>query len=154
MQATDTDLATITGRIEANWRDFHGSYAGLSDEEMLIPGVTGDWSARDILAHVAVWDALALSVLPGILETGRHVKLGEHIDTYNARMTEEKRHLSLAEVRQELEDTHRRLLEYLTTIDADAFAANAAFRERLAADTWDHYPEHAAAIRAWREGQA
>lgn len=153
MATTDTDLATIIDRIDASWQELQSSYAGLSDEEMLEPGVTGDWSARDILTHVAVWDVLALSVLPGILESGEHVKLGEGLDTYNARMTEEKRGLSLDEVRQELEDTHRRLLEYLGAIDVDAFAANAAFRERLAADTWDHYPEHAAAIRAWREGR-
>ena len=154
MATTDTDLAAIIERIGASWDDLEASYAGMGEEEMLVPGVTGDWSARDILAHVAVWDALALSVLPGILETGAHVELDEHIDAYNARMTEEKRHLSLDEVRQDLQETHQRLLDYLGTVDADAFAANEAFRERLAADTWDHYPEHAAAIRAWRERRA
>ncbi|HEV2128662.1 MAG TPA: ClbS/DfsB family four-helix bundle protein [Thermomicrobiales bacterium] len=154
MQTTDTNLATIIDRIDANWADFRASYAGLSDEEMLIHDVSGDWSVRDILAHGADWDALVLSILPGILETGRHPEHDEanaDLDAYNARMTEETRHLSLDEVRRELEDTHRRLLDYLGTVDADGFAANAAFRKRLAADTWDHYPEHTAAIRAWRE---
>ncbi|MDQ4044479.1 MAG: ClbS/DfsB family four-helix bundle protein [Chloroflexota bacterium] len=157
MQATETDLVKVIDRIDANWKDFQASYAGLNDEEMLIPGVVDEWSVRDILAHVAVWDTYAMDALPGILETGEHPRYDyqdETIDAYNARMTEEKRHLSLDEVREELEETHRRLLEYLGTVDASAFAAKDAFRERLAADTWDHYPEHAAAIRAWRGGRS
>jgi hypothetical protein len=34
------------------------------------PGVTGDWSVRDILAHVSTWEEEALTHLPLILEGG------------------------------------------------------------------------------------
>ena len=153
MRADVTDISAIIDRIDATWSELQQSYAGLTDEEMLIPGVTGEWSVRDILAHVAVWDAVVLEVLPGILETGRHPEDDEtsDLDTFNARMTEEKRGLSLDQVRRELEQSHQRVLDYLRGATPEEVAANEPFRDRLAADTWDHYPEHTAAIRTWRE---
>lgn len=153
MSTVETDLLQLIERIDANWDAFRQSYEGLSDEEMLEPGVTGSWSVRDILAHVAVWDALVRTVLPGILETGHrpeYDEANEDLGAFNARMTEEKRGLSLDQVRQELEQNHQRLMEYLRDVAPDEVAANEAFRERLTADTWDHYPEHSAAIRDWR----
>jgi hypothetical protein len=63
------------------------------------------------------------------------------------------RGLSLKEVRTELERSHQRLLDYLRSLDPESVAGNTAFTERLAADTWDHYPEHAAAIRAGRDAR-
>jgi len=145
-----SDVSEMIGKIDGAWRDLQVSFEGLPEEEMLQPGVTEAWSVRDILAHVAVWDAFALDRLPGILETGKHPEY-EDVDAFNARMTEEKRGLTLEAVRQELDATHQRLLDYLGGVSPASVAGNVAFRERLAADTWDHYPEHAAAIRAWRE---
>jgi hypothetical protein len=149
----DTDITRLIDRIDTNWSEFQQAYAGLSEARMLEPGVSGDWSVRDILAHVAVWDALVLSVLPSILETGRHPEHDEanaDLDAFNARMTEETRPLTIDEVRRVLEANHQRLLDYLQGVPSDAVATNDAFRERLAADTWNHYPEHAEAIRRWR----
>ncbi len=152
--STDTiSIDEMIRKIDAAWADFMASQPGMSDEELLVPGVTGEWSARDILAHVAVWDTYARNALPGILETGRPAASTEDTDTYNARMTEEKRGLSLEEVRTELEESHQRLLDYLRSLDPASIAGNTAFTERLAADTWDHYPDHAAAIRTWREAR-
>lgn len=150
MSAERLGIDEMIAKIDDAWRDFQASFEGLDDERMLVPGVTGTWSVTDILAHVAVWDAFSLERLPGILTTREH---GTHVDTddFNARMTEAKRGLSLDEVRQELEATHQRLLDYLRGVEPDAVAGNDAFVERLAADTWGHYPDHASAIRVWRE---
>ncbi len=154
MSFDETDITRLIDRIDTNWSELQQTCAGLSDTQMLEPGVSGDWSVRDILAHVAVWDALVLSVLPGILETGRHPEHDEanaDLDAFNARMTEETRTLSIDEVHRVLETNHQHLLDYLQGVPSDGVATNAAFRERLAADTWNHYPEHAEAIRRWRQ---
>ena len=153
MTTDDTQLATIVDRIEERWTAFLHSWSGLTDQQMREPSVTEAWSVRDVVAHVAAWDALVVEVLPGILETGRHPEYdeaNEDLDAYNARRTEEMRHLSVDDVRTEMESNHQRLLAYLKEVDPKACASNTAFRERLAADTWDHYPEHTAAIREWR----
>src|SRR2546429_176532 len=77
-------------------------------------GVTGAWSVRDILAHVSTWEEEALTHLPLILEGGtppRYSVTYGGIDAFNAQMTERKACPSLAAVRRQLDETHRRLID-------------------------------------------
>jgi hypothetical protein len=117
------------------------------------PGVTGDWSVRDILAHVTTWEEEALTHLPLILEGSTpprySVRYGG-IDAFNARMTAQKERLSLSVVRRQLDRTHRRLIDLIESAPADQLSRETRFRRRLRLDTYGHYPQHAAAIRQWR----
>ena len=132
---------------------FNESYAGLSDMQLMAPGVTGAWSVRDILAHVTTWEEEALEHLPLILKGGTpprySVRYGG-IDAFNARMTEQKRHLSLSEVRAQLAATHGRLVDFIQQVPEHQLVGETRFRHRLRLDTYSHYPLHAAAIREWR----
>ena len=132
---------------------FNESYAGLSDVHLMVPGVTGAWSVRDILAHVTTWEEEALKHLPLILKGGTpprySVRYGG-IDAFNARMTEQKRSLSLAEVRVLLAATHGRLVDFVQSVPEHQFIGDTPFRRRLRLDAYGHYPLHAAAIRHWR----
>ena len=140
-------------RLDAAWEAFKRSYAGLSDAEMMQPGVTGDWSVRDILAHVTTWEEEALTHLPLIREGGTpprySVKYGG-IDAFNALMTERKARLSLADVRRQLDDTHRWLIELVERTPDDQLGSQSRFGRRLRLDTYGHYQIHAEAIRQWR----
>jgi hypothetical protein len=141
-------------RLDKAWLEFKESYAGLSDSQILEPGVQGRWSVRDILAHVTTWEEEALMHLPLILEGGRPPRYSTTyggIDAFNARMTERKRDLSLSEVRRQLDEVHGRLLEYIHRAPEELFARETRFRRRLRLDAYGHYPKHARAIRLWRE---
>jgi len=140
-------------RLESAWASFQESYAGLSEAEMLEPGVTCAWSVRDIIAHVTWWEEEALTHLPLILAGGRpprySVKYGG-IDAFNAQMTEQRKGLSLAEVLQQRDDVHQRLSALIQSVPDDQIAGR--FGRRLQLDTYGHYPKHEQVIRAWREG--
>jgi len=143
----------LVHRLDEAWVAFKDSYAGVSDSQLTEAGVTGDWSVRDILAHVTTWEEEALKYLPLILESGRpprYVKYGG-IDAFNARMTEEKRGLSLREVLRQLDDTHGHLIDFVRRTPEAQFTSDTRFRRRLRLDTYSHYPKHAEAIRKWRE---
>ena len=144
----------VLDRLDAAWRDFEASYAGLTDAQLLVPGVTGRWSVRDIIAHVTWWEEEALKHLPLVREGGRparySVKYGG-IDAFNALMTAQRRHLSLAEVRRQHDDVHARLVAYVRAAPEELYVRETRFRRRLRLDTYAHYPIHARAIRAWRE---
>src|SRR5215831_2195731 len=106
------DRIQLLARIEKAWRDFQQSYAGLSDSQLITSGVTGEWSVRDILAHVTTWEQEALKHLPTILEgrkPPRYSVTYGGINGFNRTMTEKKKALTLAEVRHELEDIHRQV---------------------------------------------
>jgi len=143
----------VLERLGQAWTDFEASYAGLSDEQMLMPGVQGDWSVRDIIAHVTWWEEEALEHLPLIRQGGRpprySVRYGG-IDAFNALRTEQRRHLSLAEVRRQHDDVHARLVEYATAAPEELYTHETRFRRRLRLDTYRHYPLHARKIRGWR----
>jgi DinB superfamily len=143
-------------RLARAWEAFKDSYAGLSDAELLEPGVTGAWSIKDLIAHVTWWEEEALKHLPLILAGGKPPRYSVTyggIDAFNALMTEQRKHLSLAEVLRQQEHVHRRLVDFLDGAPADELAGETRFRRRLRLDTYGHYPKHARAIRAWRRQQ-
>jgi hypothetical protein len=140
-------------RLDTAWEAFKDSYAGLSEDEMTRPGVTGDWSVKDMIAHVTWWEEEALTHLPLILEGGRPPRYSVTyggIDAFNAQRTEQNSTLSLAEVLQHQEEVHSRLVEYLETVPEDQLSHETRFRRRLRLDTYSHYPQHTEAIRKWR----
>jgi DinB superfamily len=153
MSATGARGTRILKTIDAAWTSFTASFDGLLDARMLEPGVTGDWSVKDVLAHVTIWEEEALKYLPLIAEGGRPPKYATlgGIDSFNTQMVERRRSLTLAEVRRQLEETHRRLRDYVAAAPEDLLTPDTRFRRRLRFDTYSHYPEHAEAIREWRE---
>jgi hypothetical protein len=143
----------VLRRIEEEWTAFTASYAGLDEATLLTPGVTGNWSIRDIIAHVAWWEQEALTHVPPMLDGGRPPRYSVTyggIDAFNALMTERKRNLSLADVLEEQEETHRRLIALVQHLPESALAGDSRIRRRLRLDTYGHYPTHADAIRRWR----
>ncbi len=140
-------------KLEQAWTALKEFYAGLSDAQLMEPGVMDEWSVKDILAHVTTWEEEALKYLPLILTGGRlprYIQSGG-IDAFDAQMAEQKRDMAFSEVLRQLEETHRRLLDYLRSLPDEHFTRETPFRHRLRLDTYSHYPLHARAIREWRE---
>jgi hypothetical protein len=144
-------------RLERAWQEFQASSAGLSDAKIIQPGVVENWSVKDILAHVTTWEEEALKYLP-LIVTGRkpprYATTYGGLDAFNAQMAGRKRDLPLAEVRRQLDDTHRRLLDYIATVPEEQFTRETPFRHRLRLDTYSHYPIHTRSILEWRAQRA
>jgi hypothetical protein len=148
------DKNQLLKRLDKEWTAFKESYAGLSDSQLLEAGVTGAWSVRDILAHVTTWEEEALKHLPHILSGGKPPRYSTTfggIDAFNALTTEQKKGLSLSEVRRQQDETHARLVDLIQNAPVDQFTGETRFRRRLRLDTYGHYPKHAEAIRKWRK---
>jgi hypothetical protein len=141
-------------QLDRAWMAFRESYAGLSQAVLLTPGVTQTWSVKDIIAHVTTWEGEALKHLPAILKgrkPPRYSVVYGGIDAFNGLMTARKANLSLAEVIEQQEQVHRRVVEVVERAPEDALVPEARFRRRLRLDTYGHYPKHTTAIRQWRE---
>jgi hypothetical protein len=146
--------ARLLKRMDAAWTDFTSSYAGLPESGLLIPGVTGTWSVRDVIAHVTTWEEEAVKHLPGILEGCRPPRYSVTyggIDAFNALVTARKKNLTLEEVLTQQAAVHRRVISMIERAPEEHLASESRFRRRLRLDTYGHYPRHAAAIRRWRE---
>ena len=147
------DRQQLLKQLDKAWAAIKESYAGLSDSQLMEPGVTGHWSVKDILAHVTTWEEEALKYLPLIITGGRPPRYIQYggIDDFNARMTDQKRDLSLSDILRQLDETHRRLIDYVHSVPEEQFTRETRFRRRLRLDTYSYYPKHAKAIWEWRE---
>ncbi len=144
----------LLNRLDTAWVAFQASYAGLSTSRLTEPGVTGDWSVKDIIAHVTWWEEEALRHLPLIIAGDRPPRYSVTyggIDAFNAMMGERKRDLSLSDVLTQQDDTHRRLIDFIQSVPEDQLTRETRFRRRLRLDTYSHYPIHTKAIREWRQ---
>jgi hypothetical protein len=144
-------------RLDMAWAAFKGSYAGLSEADLLKPGVTKAWSVRDIIAHVTTWEEEAVKHLPAILEGRRPPRYSQTyggIDAFNALMTATKRDLSLEELFRQQERVHHRLVALVERVPDAQLAGETRFLRRLRADTYRHYLIHADAVRRWRVRRA
>ena len=143
----------LLARMERAWAALRESFSGLSDAQLTEPGVAGEWSVKDVLAHVTTWDEEALKYLPLIHSGGRPPRYASvgGLDAFNARTSAAKRGLSLAEVLRQFDETHERLTAYLDTISEEQFTTETRFRHRLRLDTYSNDPLHTRMIREWRE---
>ncbi|MDQ2766149.1 MAG: DinB family protein [Gemmatimonadota bacterium] len=148
------DTQQVLEKLDRAWKDFEESYAGLSNEQLLTPNVTGKWSVRDIIAHVTWWEEEALKHMPVILEGGKPERYSDKyggIDDFNAIMTVKRSHLTVEEVLQQHNEVHEQLLAYVRAAPEELWARETKFRRRLRLDTFGHYPVHTNAIKAWRQ---
>jgi len=153
MSTADTRTAKLLAKLDAAWTDFQDSYAGLSDKQLVEPGVTGEWSVRDIIAHVTWWDEEALKHLPAVLAgkpLPRYSRTYGGIDAFNALTVGRKRALSVVDVLRARDDTHHRLVELVQHASPALLEGPTRFRHRLRLDTYAHYPHHTGPIREWR----
>lgn len=151
------DRQQLLQRLATAWDAFKESYAGLTDDQMTTPGVIEDWSVKDILAHVTIWEEEALAHVPHIMAGGRPPRYSVTyggIDAFNARMVAERGALPLADALRQLDDTHQRLIDFVQSMPADQITRETRARRRLRLDTYSHYPIHTQAIREWREQRA
>ncbi|MFN8467606.1 MAG: ClbS/DfsB family four-helix bundle protein [Caldilineaceae bacterium] len=143
----------LVEKLERAWDELKQSYAGLPEGQMVEPGLVGDWSVKDVLAHVTTWEEEALKHLPHILlgETPpRYSVTYGGLDAFNALMTGRKRELPLDEVLRQLDETHGRLVAYIQGAPEELFATETRFRRRIRLDTYSHYPIHTKMIAEWR----
>lgn len=144
----------LLDKLNKAWSDLQASYAGITEARLLEPGVVDNWSVKDILAHVTTWEDEALASLPLIAEGGKPFKYSVRyggIDAFNALKTEEKKTLPLSEVLRQLDETHRKLIDYIERVPEEQFTRETPFRHRLRFDTYRHYSGHALLIKQWRD---
>ena len=148
------EKAKLLKNLDAGWVALLDSYAGISDAEMMQPGVTGEWSVKDLIAHVTSWEEEALKHLPTTLEgkrPPRYSVMYGGIDAFNAQVMAQKQTLSLAEVLHQRDEMHRRLIDFLQHVPEEEFTSETRFRRRLKLDTYGHYKIHTEAIVKWRK---
>lgn len=98
----------------------------------------GDWSAKDLLGHMALWEELALGTIDPWLRDERP-RLEERffdgdVDALNAWNEERKRDWPLERVRAEADETHAQLLAEIERMGQDGWTHPRGFEDASAQD--------------------
>ncbi|WP_322795979.1 DinB family protein [Tepidiforma sp.] len=105
----------------------------------------GEWSLKDIVGHVATWEAEVVTALREISE-GRRPRLYDfdrgRLDEWNQEHVERKRSLDFWSVLGQLRDGRQRLLEAIARFPDDLLADETSPVRRLVHSVIDHDREH------------
>jgi hypothetical protein len=136
-------------------------FEGLSEIQMAEPGVEVAWSIKDILAHIAAWERVAIDIVQPARD-GQPLKpyvpkVFESIDNFNAATFESHKNKDLTEVIGEFEASHRDFMELIETLPEAFVFTNLPFegteelsvQHMISANTHWHYLEHAESIQKW-----
>jgi len=154
-------LRELMANIESERGQLMATLNRLTSEEMLCAGVVGDWSVKDVLAHIAMWYSRAVTLLFQA-ERGRPLQLprsnaSDWADV-NAQDYQSQKDRLLSHVLDDFDGAHRQLLRRLEAWRDEAALFDVGryppLRGRsLAEVVWDytgaHSAEHRAQIEAW-----
>jgi hypothetical protein len=105
----------------------------------------GEWSLKDIVGHVASWEAEVVSALREQREGRRPALLDfeeDKLQIWNRDHVERKRDLNFWSVLEQLKGGRQRLLEELALVPDEAMADGSSVVRRLVHATMDHDREH------------
>jgi hypothetical protein len=147
----------------ANWEML---LSKIDASRMTQPGVAGEWSLKDVIAHIAVYEEWISVVLEELMH-GEIKTLDsaepEDVDVENARFFREHQHRSLPEVFEYSQKSFQHLLTVLQSLpEEELLGVSLSFKSLLpvywpdkplwqviAGDSYEHYHQHIPDIQSW-----
>jgi hypothetical protein len=139
--------------------EFLAALADIDPALRTTPGLVGEWSARDLLAHVGYWsghagESLHRAELGELNEFGRD---DLSVDDRNEVVTRVARETDYATVASREQGAYEAFVARLAAVDPESLSDRDAdgdtLEEVIGFDGADHYREHTLDIRAWFDGK-
>jgi uncharacterized protein (TIGR03083 family) len=152
-----TDKAATGRELRESWDAIKSLVDSLPEREMTEVPVVEGWTVKDLLGHMAFWAEKAAEDLK-LAAADRFAEIetpggDEQVDVWNARESERRKNLSLAQVREEWVRSYEAAAAAFDAVPADKLDIDVkgwTMGHRFAEDTYRHYDEHAEQIRAWQ----
>lgn len=151
--ALTADPDTFIEEIMTARRELEDVLAGVTDNDLEEPGMTGHWSGRMTLVHIARWDeTVALivlrernGILPGVDEF-------EDYEAWNDYWATVDEGIPLALAKARYETAHEAIVRTLRCLQPDEWTEY--IRGWVNAASVDHYRHHAETTRRWKAARA
>jgi arsenate reductase-like glutaredoxin family protein len=150
------ELINIVKRVRTNWESL---VQQIDQEKMTQPGVAGEWSLKDIIAHLT-WHEREMV---GLIEA--HALVGSELwnlptDERNVAIYEEFKELPLEQVLKESNQAYKQLIEVLPSLSDQDLTNPDSFPNMppdwqpwtiIAQNTYEHYQDHIDDLKRWME---
>jgi hypothetical protein len=148
-------VQALVVELEAARGEFIAALDDVEPDLLVAPGLVGEWSARELIAHIGYWTGHAAEALHSA-EQGRLADFGEDeldVDERNAVVARVAAETDLATVRKREEAAYGAMLTRLKRVDPTVLDDKVSYGDSLERviqdDGAEHYREHALDLRAW-----
>lgn len=153
--------AELIASIRSEREKLQAVLAGAAPEDMTIGGVVGEWSIKDVLAHIAMWYSRAITVL---FQAERGIELqlpksnAPDWSDVNAKDYRSQKDRPLDRIWRDFQDAHRQLLKRLEAWQDEAALfdrhrypelGGRSLAEFVRANSSAHEAEHRVQIETW-----
>lgn len=142
----------LLARAAQEYHAFRAAIDGLG-EDRLTEAWLGEWSIRDIAAHIAGWQRELRPALERLARGERPILAGvryDDVDAWNAKFATERGPAAVRDVLRELEGTHEAFLRAAAGVPDGRFQPGRTAYTMVDLNSAHHYKEHGDQIRAWR----
>lgn len=156
------DKDKLLAEIRLERERFETTLARVDPQQMLLPGVIDEWTVKDLLAHITVWEQRMVSWLaeavrdvePQMLPAGM---TWDDLDQWNEETYQEHRQRPLQDVLTEFNRSYPQAIEAVQSVSEEDLIEAERFSWRegsplwvmVAANTFWHYSEHNETLEAW-----
>jgi len=151
----------LLDQIRAERGRLEETLARLTHAQMLLPGVDGEWSVKDALAHISTWERWMIHWTNSLLR-GEKPDTPEpwDVERMNAGTYARVKEIPLADVLEEFRLSYWDVLvlteslseEQLQIVHADTWPMGPLWTGIAANTNW-HYKEHRTDIQKWLKNQ-
>ena len=153
------DIQQFIGTIQSTWSAWETLIKQVLEERMTQPGAAGDWSLKDIIAHIT-WHE---KEMVGLISA--HALVGSELwnlptDERNSAIYELVKDHPLEQVLAESEQVHQQLMDALPTLSNQDLTDPSSFPNMppdlqpwmiIAQNTYEHYEDHMRDVQRWLE---
>jgi hypothetical protein len=156
------EKALLLREVTSGYAALEALIAPLNDEQLTTPGVMGEWTMKDVLAHLTAWHLHLLDLLDAAVQgttpaPSAVVSTDEEVDRLNAHFYAAGHARPLAEVQAGFGASFERVIadlealaeEALNRTDQWPWLRGVPLWQFVRGNTYAHYDEHATHIRAW-----
>lgn len=128
---------------------------GLSPEAMVQPGAAGDWSVKDVLAHIAAWQSRLVRLLFQLPRQAKPQWDARDVDGINAQIYDQQKDRALDLVLADFHGVYEQVRLRVAGLDEATLQrriGQVTLAQIIRANADEHDDEHAAQLAAWRQG--
>jgi hypothetical protein len=156
--------ARLAGILQAERSRWNELLAQVSPQRMDMPGVEGEWSVKQIVAHLTWYEQAIVEGAQQALSTGTFTRRrpeGVGVDEMNTQIAEQSRARPASEVLAEADAVFGQLLALIEACPQDklndprllGLPEDMVPWMGVANNSYGHYRQHEPALRAWLERQ-
>ncbi len=144
----------LTETIQQEWQKLANHLSKIPAAKWEIPYSPENWSVKDILAHIAAWEQVAIDILAAVRTKSplpdRISTIFKDIDLFNANVYTQNRAADLKVDQVRFQQRHQELIAFVEAQDEPFIFQNLPFtgvenrtvQYIISANTHWHYPEH------------